>query len=224
LALGEQIVRELELTDGVDTLGKWMAHHLASLIQEAKRSGGAQTEVTQEAVALIFKLWKNRNSLPGTVDPMSSLKRAIDVIERISQSSSPFYRQSRDKRESDLALLFDGLRQLVAHGVILVSDQKKIPDYTAETFEHLSEEEQQVIVGLGGWVAFFEETKPKISFIRFPYGNDDVEKKQTEEAAELEQLEPDERSRVLFARSVDELIENLQSFKTSILGDGGSGD
>ncbi len=121
LALGERIVSELGATDGVDTLGKWMAHHLASLIEEAKNSDDTQSKAKRDAVDLIIKLWEHKSSLPGTADPMSQLRRAIEVIERIGPDSSPYFRQSQDKREQGLATLFDGLRQLVAHGVILIS-------------------------------------------------------------------------------------------------------
>jgi hypothetical protein len=218
LALGEKIVRELELNDGVDTLGKWMAHHLASLIEDAKRSDGAQTAASEEAVDLIFRLWEYRGLMPGTADPMSALKGAIGVLDRIGPDSSPFYRHSQDMRERDLALLFDSLRKLMAHGVVLVSGQKEIPEYTAETFEHLAEEEQQFITALGGWLSFLEQQKPTTPVINVVFNDDEQEKKNAEEEAKLESLEPEERSKTLLSQSIDELVENLQAFKGKLLG------
>ena len=194
-----------------------MAHHLASLIVQAKRTDGTQAEATQEAISLILKLWDRRNALPDTADPLSKLTRAINVIDCLGSNSSPFYQKSQDKREADLALLFDGLRQLVAHGVLLVSGLNKIPVYTEDTFEYLSEDEQQIIIRLGGWVAYLAENKPKTPIVEFVHMDEDAEIKKTEEAAEVEQLEPDERSRALFSRSVDELIEKLQIFKKDML-------
>lgn len=217
MALGELIVNELELTDGCDTLGKWMAHHLASLIVQAKRTDGMQAEATQEAINLILKLWDRRNSLPGTADPLSKLRRAINVIDYLGPNSSPFYQQSQDKQEADLAMLFDGLRQLVAHGVLLVSGLNEIPIYTEDTFEFLSEDEQQIIAKLGGWVAYLAETKPKTPIVEFVHMDEGAEVKKAEETVELKRLEPDERSRVLFSRSVDELIEKLQIFRKDML-------
>jgi hypothetical protein len=224
LALGERIVLELGATNGVDTLGKWMAHHLASLIEEAKKSDGSQSKAKQEAVDLIIKLWEHKSSLPGAADPMSQLNRAVEVIERIGPNSSPYFRQSQDKREQGLALLFDGLRQLIVHGVILILDQKEIPEYTADTFEHLSVEEQRFIAGLSGWIAFFEENKPKGPSINFVFADAKKDKRKAEKAADLETLEPDERSKLQFSRSVDELIEHLKSFKKDILEDPSSDD
>lgn len=218
LALGEKIVRELELTDGVDTLGKWMAHHLASLIEDAKVSDGAQTAARQEAVDLIFRLWEHRASMPGTADPMSALNGAIGVLDRIGPNSSPFYRHSQDMLERDLASLFDGLRKLVAHGVILVAGQKEIPEYTVDTFEHLAEEEQQFIIALGGWLSFLEKQKTTTPAINVVFNDDEQEKKKAEEEAKLECLEPEERSRILLSQSIDDLVENLQAFKAKLLG------
>lgn len=219
MALGEKIVRELELTDGVDTLGKWMAHHLASLIEDAERSDGAQTAASQEAVDLIFRLWEYRGSMPGTADPMSALKGAIGVLDRIGPDSSPFYRHSQDMRERDLALLFDSLRKLMAHGVILISGQKDIPEYTAETFEHLAEEEQQFIMALGGWLNFLEQQKPTAPVINVVFNDDEQEKKNAEDEAKLTSMAPEERSRVLLSQSIDEQIENLRKFKAHLLGE-----
>lgn len=216
LALGERIVRELEMTEGVDTLGKWMAHHLASLIDEAKSSSDPHATASREAVDLIFRIWEHRGSLPGTADPMSALKRAIDVLDRIGPNSSPFFRHSENRAESDLAKLFDGLRKLVAHGVLLIAEQKQFPKYTADTFENLSDEEQQLVSGLGGWISFLEQRKPTTPVLSVVYPED--QEKKAEEAALLESLEPDERSRVQFLQAIDELIKDLESIKTSIGG------
>ena len=195
-----------------------MAHHLASIIEDAKGSDGAQTAASQEAVDLIFRLWEHRASMPGTADPMSALNRAMGVLDRIGPNSSPFYRHSQDMLERDLALLFDGLREFVAHGVILVSGQKEIPEYTADTFEHLAEEEQQFIMALGGWLSFLEQQKPTTPVINVVFNDDEQEKKKAEEEAKLESLEPEERSKILLSQSIDDLVENLQAFKAKLLG------
>lgn len=195
-----------------------MAHHLASLIEDAEGSDGAQTAARQEAVDLIFRLWEHRASMPGTADPMSALNGAIGVLDRIGPNSSPFYRRSQDMLERDLASLFDSLRQLVAHGVILVAGQKEIPEYTADTFEHLAEEEQQFIIALGSWLSFLEQQKPTTPVINVVFNDDGQEKKKAEEEAKLEGLEPEERTRVLLSQSIDDLVGNLQAFKAKLLG------
>ncbi|WP_188678149.1 hypothetical protein [Neptunicoccus cionae] len=194
-----------------------MAHHLASLIEDAEGSDGAQTAARQEAVDLIIRLWEHRASMLGTADPMSALNGAIGVLDRIGPNSSPFFRDSQNMLERDLASLFDDLRKLVAHGVIFVSNQKEIPKYTADTFEHLAEEEQQFIMALGGWLSFLEQQKPTTPVINVVFDKNEQEKKNAEEELKLESLEPEERSSILLSQSIDDLIKNLQEFKMNIL-------
>lgn len=214
MALGERIVQELDQADGVDTLGKWMAHHLASLLEKANDPNEEQTTAKREAVDLIVKLWEHKSSFPGSVDPMSTLKKATEVASRLHPNSSPFYRHGNDKREENLALLFDGLRKLVAHGVLLIADQKEMPDYVAETFEFLTEEEQQFVSAMGGWISFCEGHRPKTPIVKFVYNEEDLDKEEEPVAADLE---PEERHRIQLSISIDELIEQLQNFKKDIL-------
>ena len=42
LDLGRALVDELGLDPGVDTLGRWMAHHIAELIEEAETAKGEE--------------------------------------------------------------------------------------------------------------------------------------------------------------------------------------
>jgi hypothetical protein len=147
---------------------------------------------------------------------MKTLERAMGVLDRIGPNSSPFYRHSEIEHERELANLFEGLRQLVAHGLLLIADQKEIPEYTTETFEHLSEEEQQFIIGMSGWMHFLEQRKPTVPELRVVYSED--EEARAAEAEKLENLEPDERSRVLVSQAIDQLIENLQEFKVGVIG------
>ncbi len=61
LTLGARIVRELGLGPSGDTLGCWMAHHLAEVMQEAESAEGGNKELARErAVDLILKLWSHK--------------------------------------------------------------------------------------------------------------------------------------------------------------------
>ncbi len=66
MTLGKQIVKELDLEDSVDTLGRWMAHRIAELMERAEQ---AETEAEQEAAKrectnVIIKLWEHRTKFP----------------------------------------------------------------------------------------------------------------------------------------------------------------
>lgn len=66
MTLGKRIVKELELEDSVDTLGRWMAHRIAELMERAEQS---ETEAKREAAKrecadVIIRLWEHRAKFP----------------------------------------------------------------------------------------------------------------------------------------------------------------
>lgn len=66
MRLGKRIVKELDLEDSVDTLGRWMAHRIAELMERAEQ---AETEAEREAAKrectdVIIRLWEHRAKFP----------------------------------------------------------------------------------------------------------------------------------------------------------------
>ena len=51
LGLGQHLVRELGFDDQRDTLGRWMAHHVAELINDAKKGSTAAARSTARKTA-----------------------------------------------------------------------------------------------------------------------------------------------------------------------------
>jgi len=68
IALGEKILAELDDERTNDTLTRWLAHHIASLLHEAdeaSRLGAADAEVrASNARAAILELWEHRSAWP----------------------------------------------------------------------------------------------------------------------------------------------------------------
>lgn len=57
IKLGKKIVDELLLSEGVDTLSKWMAHYIAELIEKAKNAEAEEKEkYEKECFETILKL------------------------------------------------------------------------------------------------------------------------------------------------------------------------
>ena len=74
--LGRQIVKELGLEPSVDTLGRWMAHHLAELLNRAENAPDEEKDAARrECSDLIVELWIHRASLPTNRRPWSHLTR-----------------------------------------------------------------------------------------------------------------------------------------------------
>lgn len=124
LELGRYLVRELGFDDGVDTLGRWMSHHVAELITLAKteRTVSRQRTAQRAAVSTILKIWEHRRHLPGRANPIgpyADLLRFLELV-RTDSSSSPFgyFRGHTESRSEELsARLFEAFTRLL--GVLL---------------------------------------------------------------------------------------------------------
>ena len=94
VALGKKLVAELGLSDSVDTLGRWMAHHLADLMQEAEAATGDDRPAKQAQLRdAILTLWSRRFELPGGRRPFGEFEpilRALSSLDPESQSSRYF--------------------------------------------------------------------------------------------------------------------------------------
>jgi len=164
LGLGQHLVRELGLEDGVDTLGRWMAHYLAELIDEADNSStvAKRIKARKEATATILKIWDHRTSLPGKAYPLAPYKDILRVIDQLQPDSNPFRyfgRHADNKREQLVADLFDGLSRLIIALLLMkiAPSAKSIEAHPSAT-EALSETEQHVLTALQQWGDLFKST------------------------------------------------------------------
>ena len=81
MALGQAIVRQLELQDCGAVLERWLAHHLAEVIAEAEQAvGPAKAAFDAQAVALVLKLCAHRRALPEPGDPHGGYRKAVEVL------------------------------------------------------------------------------------------------------------------------------------------------
>jgi hypothetical protein len=94
--LGQRLVKELGLDDGVDTLGRWMAHRVAELMQQAEQSEtlAEQESAKQECSELILRIWERRASLPYG-------RPLAEVAEFLRKFTSNRPRFNRQRTEPD---------------------------------------------------------------------------------------------------------------------------
>ena len=166
MALGENLVRELGFKDGVDTLGRWMSHHLAELINEARngKTAAKRTEASRQATETILKIWEHRRSLPGKSYPLAPLNEVLTVLHRLRPEANPFgvYRQyGNTERDHFAAILFNGLTRLIIALLLMrVPADANLDSLDNAAAEALTNEEQQVLRAILGWYEFFT---PKIA-------------------------------------------------------------
>lgn len=95
--LGRALVKELGLDPGTDTLGRWMAHHIAELIKETESAKDEEkpAKLAQCADA-ILKLWEHRHVLPDGKRPFEDLEPIQRAIESLDPSDkTPRYFRSQ---------------------------------------------------------------------------------------------------------------------------------
>lgn len=105
LALGQHLVKELKLQDGVDTLGRWMAHHLAELLVAANNADDAERQVAEDRVAnLILRIWAHRNAEPNGITPLAPYAKAAQVLAAIHPKEGFFAPLSDQEAPTRIAL------------------------------------------------------------------------------------------------------------------------
>lgn len=86
--LGRKISENLEETD---TLGRWMAFHLAEMISTYDLESGSVDEDKFEKICeLVFQFWRNRDVLPCGCRPLLKLDVLDDVLVRLSRERPPW--------------------------------------------------------------------------------------------------------------------------------------
>ena len=142
MALGQVIVRQLELADRGTVPDRWLAHHLAEVIADADRTvGPAKAASESRAVDLILKLWAHRRALPESADPLGGYQRAIEVLGRLAPDANPWTHFGRPHTSDDLLRdIFRTMSRIVLAGLVLTLHSRPRP-VTREESKGLAEEE-----------------------------------------------------------------------------------
>lgn len=119
LELGRKLTKELELDRSVDTLGRWMAHYVAELIEDAEKSSGKERSIKMQTCSeAILSLWQHRHELPSGKRPFEELEPILRALQSLDPDDrTPRYFRSRkvvgdqpdseDETESWLKLVDD---------------------------------------------------------------------------------------------------------------------
>jgi hypothetical protein len=154
-------VRELGFEDGVDTLGRWMAHHLAELIDAAENGATAaeRLRARKSATETILKIWEHRTALPGKAYPLASCKDALQVLDRLRPDDNPFRyfsHYAQGTREQLAADLFASLSRLIIALLLMkIPPGEESAKVDAAAINALSETEQHVLGALQQWGELF---------------------------------------------------------------------
>lgn len=88
VALGREIVKELEASAPADTLARWMAHDISQLIKDAELASGANRRRRRaECADAILRLWSHRRELPNGSRPLDDFGPLFRTLESLDPGS-----------------------------------------------------------------------------------------------------------------------------------------
>jgi hypothetical protein len=158
LALGRLLVQELRLDPGVDTLGRWMAHHIAELIRNAEEAprGKARQACEAQAADAVIKLWQHRSSFENRINPLGDLKPIIQVLRTLDPNNNVWMGYLSKAPGDSARQVYDQFRRLMIclliERIMSVNDASKGVQRAKETTRFQSEQERELVKGLVTWI------------------------------------------------------------------------
>ncbi|WP_318656793.1 AVAST type 3 anti-phage proein Avs3b [Rhizobium phaseoli] len=103
LALGRKLVETMNADGSADTLGMWMAHYVAELIDETERATGQDKAHAQDrCFAAIIELWSHRAEFPRGMRPHQELEPILRVLESLDTAAQyPRYYPTAQPSQND---------------------------------------------------------------------------------------------------------------------------
>lgn len=216
LELGRAIVDQLGIEHRSDTVDRWMAHHLAELIDAAETlEGQAKREAEDRAVELVLKLWANRRVLPAAADPLSGYRDATKVLAAMLPPADPWRRfRQGNATERLLHDMFGAMAQLVMSGLLLTHGLELRNILDAE-WDALSEPERLLVGTLDTWHEFLvtpAQDKTELdSVYRIMIAGEEEGEEQDASTAEVEE---DERDPIEIDRAA--ILSHVETFQARL--------
>lgn len=198
-SLGKKLVDELGIQKSVDTLGRWMCHYIAELIDAAENAKPEEAEAKKKLCCdEILKLWEHRNSFPPDKRPFQRFEELEEILRKLDTDNTslhyfPDLRRPKDdgERNTKAEKWFDIIEDIDrgSRELIRICLSKAVEDGIDESKE---------------WIALAEEAstdaKPDISLVKLFLGDDpnadSNDEDKSDEASELEkQIEQLEKFR-----------------------------
>jgi len=159
LALGEHLVTELGIEERGDTLSRWMAHHVAELIEQAgsEPPGRKRAQAQKQAAETILKLWEQREHLPHRAYPLAPYKDLLRILDVLQPNNNPYRFSSLSPIDQNAALLFDRLSRLIILLLLIHWQDVRQPEkISAAGVNAMNDEEKQIYARLNDWLAVLQ--------------------------------------------------------------------
>lgn len=169
LDLGRHLVSELGIETGErpNTLQRWMAHHVAELIDKSENSPVAadRLKAHKDATEIILKIWGQRTSLPRNAYPLSAYQDILNVLNCLRPDANPFafiVRHARTTKDQLAVELFDSLSRLVIALLLMKILINSMSRSTSKvTLKALNKIELNILCNLHQWEELFTAQKKR---------------------------------------------------------------
>ncbi|MGJ8640064.1 MAG: hypothetical protein ACSHYA_11810 [Opitutaceae bacterium] len=195
LTLGKKLVDELGIQKSVDTLGRWMCHYIAELIDAAENAQADEAEAKKKLCCdEILKLWEHRNSFPPDKRPFQRFEELEEILKKLDPDNTrlhyfPNLRRPKDDGEKNTRAekWFDTIEEIDrgSRELIRICLSNAVEDATDKAKEWVSLAQEASLDG-----------KPDVSLVRLFFGenlsveeNPDVKDTVSELEIQLEQIE-----------------------------------
>lgn len=218
LALGQQIVAEFSERDRESVTLRWLAHHLAQLLLEAKTSTAAQ----DRAVDTILKIWQNRKEMPGRVYPLADYGGVLKVLDRLRPDANPWTWLQRTDEGYELAALFDSFTRIMFLGMLSTYSDYLAEDESGVARSFLDDDEREIWETVQGWKEFFAEKKRddrqtvEVLIVDSIDDEDSSNVLAREPEPEPDKQTPAEKLQKVAHELIDEAHRSLDQFRNSI--------
>lgn len=153
MELGKTIVGELGLDPGVDTVGRWMAHHIAELITDAESATDPEAKRTKEAQAAeaISRLWQHRSAYDNRINPLHELQPILQILRTLNPNRNVWITNFGGPDGNAFAQVYDALRRLVILMVVRKTGQSRL--VVSTTSAHQNNDEKEIIASINAWLS-----------------------------------------------------------------------
>jgi hypothetical protein len=204
LALGSHLTDELGFSELNDTLGRWMAHYLAELIDKASNEPDGHIRDTAQAkvASAILAIWAHRSALPGNAYPLARYKDIIEGMELLTPGGPSWGRPASGSRTAQAGEAFEQLRQL-SIACLFADHFAEIPNVDSGVVGHLDPQERELLEFFNSWAESVKAQRRKLCDEGVVFAN-------TPSSAEA--VKPNE----LLEATVDRAIACLQKLKLDL--------
>ena len=202
LKFGKKLVEEFELNKSVDTLGKWMLHYIAELIDkinDEESDEEVKQELKKECSEVILQFWEHRYQWPFDCS-FEDLLYALDQISECNIHPARKFWDTKDSQLDSLLELRNELERINEEEIRIIEITKLLSSNVREALEqkksipneYLNEKEEKLLAIAQDVYERMNKEDSKLYKIEAPYFSE-MSRKEKEEilAKELKQFDTD---------------------------------